>query len=99
MIEVGYVPVIWLRAVKVWWSLLWRSVLFCFLASAFTGFFLGFFLGLVKVEPEKIKSVCIIAGYIVSIPIGVAVVKSVLTKHFSDFKIALIVKEQASEQV
>ena len=92
MTEVEFVQVTWLRVFKVWWSLLWRGLLSIFLAAAGLGYILGFFMGLVKVEPEIIKAVCIIVGYIVSIPIGIAVTKLVLKIHYSDFRVALITK-------
>ena len=90
MIEVEFVEVDWMRAVKVWWSLLWRSVLFSFLAGAAIGFIIGFFMGIFKAEQETVKTVSAIAGYIIAIPVGIAVVKHVLSKRYSDFKIALI---------
>lgn len=92
MTEVEFIQVTWLRAFKVWWSLLWRGVLLIFLAAAGVGFFLGSLMQLMKFEQEIIKTVCIISGYIISIPVGIAVTKFVLTTHYSDFKIALIAK-------
>ena len=92
MTEVEFVQVTWMHAFKVWWSLLWRGLLFSFLAAVGLGFILGFFMELLKVEPEIIKTVCVTAGYIVSVPIGIAVTKLVLKKHYSDFKLALIAK-------
>jgi ABC-type nitrate/sulfonate/bicarbonate transport system permease component len=90
MAEIEFVQITWMRAFKVWWSLLWRGLLFGFLGGGLVGFILGFFMGLVKANPETIKSVCTIAGYIVTIPIGIAVTKLVLRNRYSDFKIALI---------
>jgi ABC-type uncharacterized transport system permease subunit len=92
MTEVEFVEVTWLRAVKVWWSLLWRTVLFVFLASAVIGFILGMIMGLFKAEPQAIITTSIIIGYIVSILIGIAVTRIVLKKEYSDFKLALIAK-------
>ena len=67
-------------------------MLFGFLAGAGVGFILGFIMGLAGVGQEAIKSVCTIAGYIVSIPVGIAVTKLVLNKRYSDFRIALVRK-------
>lgn len=92
MAEVEFVQVTWMRAFKVWWSLLWRGMLFGFLAGAGVGFILGFILGLVRVEQGVIKDVCTVAGYIVSIPVGIAVTKFVLNRRYSDFRIALVRK-------
>lgn len=92
MTEVESIQVTWMRAFKVWWSWIWRNLLFSVLAAAGVGTVLGFLMGLANVESEIIKNVCIIAGYIVFVPIGVAVTKLVLRKHYSDFKIALLPK-------
>ena len=92
MAELEFVQVTWMRAFKVWWSLLWRGVFFSFLAAAGLGFILGSFMELIKVGPELIKTVCIIAGYVVSVPVGIVVTRLVLKRHYSDFKIALIAK-------
>ena len=92
MTEVEFVQVTWLRAFKVWWSLLWRGLLLIFLAAAGAGFFLGSLMQLIKLKPEIIKTVCIIAGYIACIPAGIFLTKLVLRIDYSDFKIALIAK-------
>lgn len=85
-----FVEVTWKRALKVWWSLMWRGLLFGFLGGAIVGFILGFIMGIARVDPNTIKAVCQIAGYIVSLLIGIAVTKIVLKKRYSDFRIALI---------
>ena len=54
--------------------------------------YLGFILGLARVPAETIKNVCTAVGYIVAIPIGIAITKSVLKKRYSDFRIALVAK-------
>lgn len=90
MAEVEFVEITWMRAVKVWWSLVWRGILFGFLGGAGIGFILGLIMGLIKADPQTIKTTCVIAGYIISIPIGIAVTKAVLKKRYSGFKIALI---------
>ena len=96
MTEIEYVQVTWKRAFKVWWSLLWRGVLFGFLGGGLVGLILGFFMGLAQVDPEAINSACTVAGYIVSIPIGIVVTKLVLGNQYSDFRIALIAKNKNS---
>jgi len=90
MAEIELVQVTWLRAFKVWWSLLWRGLLFGFLAGAVVGFIVGFFMALAKAGPAAIKNTCTIAGYIVSVPVGIVVTKWVLRNRYSDFRIALV---------
>ena len=88
--EVKFVKVTWKRVLKVWWSLMWRGLLFGFLGGAVVGFILGFILAIAKVDSNTIKVVCQTAGYIVSLPIGITVTRIVLKKQYSDFRIALI---------
>jgi len=92
MAELNFVEVTWQRALKVWWSLIWRGLLFTFLATGAVGLAIGFIMELIKLNPEVIRTVCIIAGYVVCIPVGIIVTKSILNKHYSDFKIVLINK-------
>ncbi|MFH1578291.1 MAG: hypothetical protein ABIC18_04405 [Candidatus Omnitrophota bacterium] len=90
MPNIEFVQITWLRAFKVWWSLLWRGVVFGILAGGATGFILGIFMGLARVDSETIKSTCAVVAYIVSVPVGIMVTKFVLKNHYSDFRIALI---------
>lgn len=92
MIEVEYVEVTWRHATKVWWSLIWRALLFGSFAIAAVGLVLGFLMELVNINPETIKAICIVTGYIVCVPIGIVVTKLVLNKSYSNFRIALIAK-------
>ena len=90
MTEINFVEVTWERALRVWWSLICRGLFFGFLAIATVGLILGFILELVRLESEIIRVSCLIAGYLICVPVGIAVTKSILNKHYSDFKIALI---------
>ena len=84
------VEITWGRAFKVWWSLFWRGVLFGGLAGFVAGFIIGFVGILAGIEREVIDLLSTIAGFLVSIPIGIWVVKWVLGKKFSDFRFALV---------
>ena len=69
--------VTWGQTIPVWWSMIWRSVLFGMLA----GFVAGFFAGLLVHHPEKGELYGGIAGLIVSIPTSMFAMKQTLTKH------------------
>ena len=71
----------WARAIKVWWSLAWRGILFGSIAGFIAGFIVGY-LGFGNLGA--------LAGLVVGIPIGMWVVKLVLAKSFSDFRLALV---------
>jgi len=88
--EVKFVEVTWKRALRVWWSFVWRGILFGFLGGAVVGFILGFIMGGLGVDSNTIRTVCQISGGVVGFPIGIVVTKIVLKKKYSDFRIALI---------
>jgi len=93
MANVKFAELTWTRAFKVWWSLVWRGMLFGFLAGGIAGAIIGFIMGGLGVNPDIIATSTRIAGMIIGIPIGIAVTKIVLKKQYSDFRIALVKKE------
>jgi hypothetical protein len=81
--------VTWKRASIIWWSLLWRWVLF----SALAGLIAGFVIGLAMVAFGVVEGAEVygrIAGVVVGIPVGIWVVKTVLVKEFNRFRIVLV---------
>ncbi len=78
------------RAFKFWWSLAWRVFLFTGLAGLVLGFVIGTVDFFMDVDLATAKLLGGIAGIVVSIPINIWVVKWVLGKKFSDFRIALV---------
>lgn len=90
--EVKFASVTWMRAIKVWWSLTWRILLFGFFGGFLIGLILGFILAIMRIDAKTITAICRIAGMVIGIPIGIFVIKIILKKEFSDFRIALIEK-------
>ena len=84
------VEITWGRVVKVWWSLLWRSLLFGVLAGAVLGFVIGFVGGVARIDKAIISRLCLMVGALSGIPVGLWVLKKVLQKRFGDFRIALL---------
>jgi len=80
----------WGRMTRIWWSLAWRGLLFGCVAGLVAGFIVGFLGHMFGLDDEigRLLAGCV-AG-IVSIPVGVWVVKVVLGKKFKDFRIALV---------
>ncbi len=78
------------RATKVWWSLLWRAILFGMLAGGAVGFVIGFIGGAARVAPEQLSRYGGLAGLAVGIPVGIWVMQTVLKKSWSDFRIVLV---------
>lgn len=84
----------WKRAIKVWWALLWRGILFTLLIT----FPIGIVIGVIAASMGEVEHVRIygrLVGMILGIPIGIWVVKIVLNKQFSDFQIVLLPSNRA----
>ena len=81
--------VTWWRATKIWWSLLWRSMLYVVLISIPIGFFIGIIAAALNITDQMAPYYNLI-GAIIGIPVGICVIKIVLSKQFSDFQIILI---------
>ena len=88
--NVNTVEVTWMHAIKVWWSFTWRMLAYGFIGGFIIGLFLGFIMAMMGANEVAINNACRIAGFIIGIPIGIAVVKIVLQKRYSDFRIALL---------
>lgn len=84
--------VTWGRAVRVWWSLMWRALLFGGIGGGGVGFVIGFFMGAAGASLASITAVTAWAGLLVGIPVGMWVVRHVLRKTWSDFRIVLLPK-------
>jgi hypothetical protein len=82
--------VTWFRAMKVWWSLGWRAILFGALAGGVAGFVIGLLGAAAGVPSEQISRYGGLAGIAVGIPVGIWVVRIVLRKSWSDFRIVLV---------
>jgi hypothetical protein len=86
--------VTWKHAIIVWWSLVWRGVLFGMLAASVAGFILGLIMGVLG-KGESAEVYGQLAGLVAGIPVGIWVVKTILTKEFGNFRIALVPSTEA----
>ena len=79
----------WTITLKVWWSIVWR--LFVYIIVAVIGFtwipniFLVFGLNM-----EVVRGIGSFFGLVVSVPISIVIIRSVLYMEFKEFKIAII---------
>ncbi len=90
--SVTKLEVTWGRALTVWWSLAWRSIVLGGLAGAIAGAFIGMIAGLLG-QVEKAQTWGSYVGQIVSIPVSMIVVKIILKKKWKKFSIVLVPKE------
>jgi hypothetical protein len=86
----GCLEVTWARAAKVWWSFMWRTVIFAAFAGGLLGFVVGAILGAGGASNQTITGTVTWLGLLIGIPIGIWVTRMVLRKSWSDFRIALV---------
>jgi len=87
MVEVA---ITWDKVTKVWWSLVWRSLLFGFIAGFVAGFIIGFIGAIAHIDISITRPLCVIGGLLTGIPVGFWVIKYVLNIRYKDFRIALV---------
>lgn len=85
--------VTWTRALKVWWSLAWRTLLFSFLAGLVLGLLIGGIGGLAGAGDAVIRGWSSVLGFVAGIGVAIWVVRNVLQKTFRDFRIVLVSPE------
>jgi uncharacterized protein with PQ loop repeat len=84
-----FVEVTWMRTLKICWSLFWMEMVFVLIASVISGVIIGVLSvsGVDKKGPTMISNV--VTG-ILDIPVSLIILRYVLKKKYSDFRIALI---------
>ena len=80
----------WGIAIRVWWSFMWRALLFGFLLGAVAGFIVGFAGGFLGLSKEQVILYSQILGAIMGCIAGVMVMKHVLNKRFKKFRVAIL---------
>ena len=80
----------WGHAIRIWWSLVWRVLLF----GGIAGFLLGLLAGVVGattgIEDDALAAYVEIGGVLVSIPVGIWAVKVILGRDFRKFRVVLV---------
>ena len=84
------IAVTWGYAIKIWWSLTWRIVLFGGLAGFALGLLFGLFGAATGTADEVTHAWGQISGMLVSIPVAIWAVKSILNKDFKKYRIILV---------
>jgi hypothetical protein len=88
--------VTWGRAIRVWWSYLWRNLIAVAAALVIGGVIggvLGFIMGAAGVPIKTIQIVTIPIGFILGLGISVIPMKMILGKDFGEFRLLLVPKQ------
>ena len=88
--DVKLIDVTWKRAIKIYWSMLWRIIILSLIAPIIMIYTIGIILhqieGTNSIFMSFLPFLCIVFTIIVSF----FVLKSTLNKQYSDFRISLI---------
>jgi hypothetical protein len=83
------IKVTWLHAIQIWWSITWRVVIFGGLAGLVLGLLFGIVGATSGADDDAIHLWGQIGGMLVSIPVGIWAVKTILGKEFPKYRIVL----------
>lgn len=90
------VEVTWGRALKVWWTMSWRCLVFGMLAGAGCGLVMGIIGGILGMDPNARSVLTMLVTIPVSIFVGIWVIKGVLYKRYSDFSVVCIANNKGA---
>ncbi len=82
--------VTWGRALRIWWSIVWRGTLYGSIAIYFARF-IAFEIGIaLRASQVSMDTWATVAGAVVGISVGMWVVKRVMKLRYSRFRVALL---------
>ena len=83
----------WPRALRVWWSYLWRNLIAIIVAmilGGIVGFILRFLLGMLGVSAKTIQLITTPIGAVIGLGVSVFPMKMILGKNFGKFRLVLV---------
>lgn len=86
----------WRRAIKVWWSYLWRSliaVVVAMIMGGVLGFIIGFVMGTSGAEETTVQIITAPLGMVIGLAVSIVPMKLILNKDFGEFRLALVPKQ------
>lgn len=88
--------VTWVRAIEVWWAMCWRGIVYAMLPAFLLGAVAGIVLAVNKIPIEPHERKLQLAGAAIGVFAGIWIVKVILNKTYSGFRIVLV-KTPAAE--
>ena len=83
----------WNRALKVWWSYLWRNliaIICSMLIGGIIGGVIGFIMGGLGASEETIRLAVTPVGFVIGLAISIIPIKLILGKNFGEFRLVLL---------
>jgi hypothetical protein len=82
----------WARALRVWWSITWRTVVFGMLIGFVVGVIAGIGGAAAGIPANQVQGISSLFGVIIGVFISMWAVRKALTRSFSEFRIVLLPK-------
>ena len=81
----------WNRSMRVWWLIVWRTMVGCVVLGAIVGAVLGIIIALFQIPAAAVGTGIVsgILGLFISVVWTACVVRMALKKHYSDFRFVL----------
>ncbi|MBM3163594.1 MAG: hypothetical protein FJZ79_09890 [Chlorobi bacterium] len=89
----------WKRAVRVWWSYLWRNltaIVVAMIIGMIFGFIIGFIMGAMGFPILTIQLVTAPLGFVIGLGISIVPMKMILGKDFGEFRLVLLAKQTSA---
>ena len=93
--------VTWNRAIRVWWSYLWRAIITAIVAivfSAAVGFILGMVAGILGLPIPVIQGIGAVVGFVIGLAFSVVPFKLILGKDYGEFRLVLQSTERSQQE-
>jgi len=77
-------------AIRVWWSWAWRAAVWTFPTAFLLGFCIGIVVGIIGVDPNSMGVWFQLLGVCIGVFFAIFTLKTVLSKKFNGYRLALI---------
>ena len=77
-------------ALKIWWAMLWRTIPLAILVSLLAGIVIGTISGVMGVDSNEVQIPASIAGGLLGLYVSVKVIKHLMTKGFSGYRLVVV---------
>ncbi len=86
----NHIPIGYGITLSIWWSWMWRAILFAVLAGAVAGAVAGFILGIAGVSIEVIRLVSGTLGLFIGLAVSIWALKTALSKKHKGYSLQLV---------
>ena len=84
------IQVTWIWAIKIWWSWCWRALAWTIPSAFLFGFLGGIVIAVVGVDLSEMIAWFQLVGICIGIFFGIFTLKTVLSKKFNGYRLAII---------